>query len=89
MTTTHTTTPRPIQVPFQLYTLSAEPDTMCSPAEPAVHLDEKGHDGRHLQSHVLRPAQARELAAQLVKAADMSESRGQDARLVESFGSAR
>ncbi|GAB6938331.1 hypothetical protein ACQP60_04340 [Isoptericola variabilis] len=89
MTTTHTTTPRPIQVPFMLYTLSAEPDTMGSPAEPAVDLFEKDMRGRVLHTHAVTPAQARELAAQLVKAADVSESRGQDARLVESFGGAR
>jgi hypothetical protein len=71
--TTTTTTPKPIQVPFQLYTLHAVPGWAGSPSEPAVDLLEQDLDGKWLAGHNLKPAQARELAAQLVKAADAAE----------------
>ena len=69
----NTTTARPIQPPFKLYTLSAQPGTMNSPAEPAVHLREDDMHGNLIRLHTLTPDQAHALASQLTHAALLAE----------------
>jgi len=58
-----------IQPPFTLYTLRVEPGTRNSPPEPAVSIL-KESEGRFLRADTLTPEQAREMAADLIAAAD-------------------
>ncbi|MCR6703401.1 MAG: hypothetical protein NVV66_01445 [Cellulomonas sp.] len=63
-----------IQPPFTLYTLSVRPTTMNSTAAPAVALHQADLSGHQLDHHILTPAQARQLAADLLAAADSASS---------------
>jgi hypothetical protein len=65
----------PVRVPYMLHSLTAEAGVRNSPPEPAVHLvttdDTDGN--RVLNSETITPDQARELAAELIAAADRAE----------------
>ena len=65
-----------IQPPFMLYAIDAQPCAMGSGTaqEPAVIIAEKDlYDGNVYHSNVIRPQQARDLAAMLIAAADKAE----------------
>ena len=65
-----------IQPPFMLYAISAAPYVMGSGSarEPAVIIaDTDLYDGNVYHSSVIRPQQARDLAAMLIAAADRAE----------------
>lgn len=65
-----------IRPPFRLYTIDARPYTMGSGTaqEPAVIIAETDlYDGNVYHSNVIRPQQARDLAAMLIAAADRAE----------------
>lgn len=65
-----------IQPPFMLYAIDAQPYVMGSGSarEPAVIIaDTDLYDGNVYHSSVIRPQQARDLAAMLIAAADRAE----------------
>lgn len=63
-----------IQPPFTLYTLHVEPGQMNSPSVPAVHLVEANVvNGHSIRVHTITPTQARELAVELLAAAQKTE----------------
>lgn len=64
-----------VEPPFTLYALSVAPTTQGSPAAPAVSIVQADDRGRWVDQHVVTPQQARDMAAGLLRAADLAERR--------------